>query len=317
MDTHEIQDINELVKFHDGLSHDVFRCFRGQSDASWDLVPSFYRGTQDYSPPPDGLNDGSWMSEVERDVYREFDRIGRRYAPESWEFNDPWHRIILAQHFGVPTRLLDWTKNIFVACYFAVSNHFDRDSAIYCLNVSEFPFPPHLGRRIDNGGYRIAALNSCIKRDKLSFLIEMSKPIVSGNSSATASSPPGAIPSGQSGISDHDGFLVLLEPPVIEDRIRAQKSLFMVYVTYDEYDLVWDHRQYIEAVERYHGKSLLTKLVIPQKTKLQMKGALEKNWIDSDDIFPDLPGLVMRMQKQRQEGFDFYEMERAKWNKST
>lgn len=316
MDTIEIQDITELVAFHDGLSNAAFRCFRGQSDASWDLIPSFYRGAQDFSPPPDDVDDGSWMSKVERDVYREFDRIGRRYAPAKWEFYDPWHRIILAQHFGVPTRLLDWTKNIFVACYFAVSNHLDRDAAIYCLNITDFPFPPPLGRRIDNGGYRIAALNSCTERERLSFLLEMSKTVM-GTNFATPASPPGAIPSDQSGIPDREGFLVLLEPPVIEDRIRAQKSLFMVYVSYNEYDFVWDHKRYIEAVEQHHGKALLTKLVIPQKTKLRMKGALERNWIDVDDIFPDLPGLVMRLQKQRQEGFGFYTMERAAWNKST
>jgi hypothetical protein len=145
----------------------------------------------------------------------------------------------------------------------------------------------------------------------------MSKSTISDDRDAAAQEPDDAIPSDQSGVPDRDGFLVLLEPPQIEDRIRAQKSLFMVYVSYDEYDLVWDHRRYIESVERHHGKSLLTKLVIPQETKHRMKGSLEKNLIDVDDIFPDLPGLVMRMQKQRQEGFDFYSMERAKWNITT
>ena len=48
------------------------------------------------------------------------------------------------------------------------------------------------------------------------------------------------------------------------------------------------------------------------KGKLRLKDALENNWIDVDDIFPDLPGLVMRMQKQRKEDFDFYTMKRAK-----
>jgi len=91
----------------------------------------------------------------------------------------------------------------------------------------------------------------------------------------------------------------------------------MSYVSYNEYDLVWDHKRYIEAVEQNHGKTLLTKLVIPQETKHRLKRALESNWIDVDDIFPDLPGLVMRMQKQRQEGFDYYTTERANWNKST
>ena len=37
------------------------------------------------------------------------------------------------------------------------------------------------------------------------------------------------------------GFLVILEPPVLEDRIKNQGSLFTIYVTMGEYELVWDH----------------------------------------------------------------------------
>jgi hypothetical protein len=47
--------------------------------------------------------------------------------------SDEWMVLWLAQHHGVPTRLLDWTRSPLVATYFAVESTNDRDAAVWVI----------------------------------------------------------------------------------------------------------------------------------------------------------------------------------------
>ncbi|MBP8993599.1 MAG: FRG domain-containing protein [Bacteroidales bacterium] len=97
--------------------------FRGQKDSEWDLLPRIAR--------PDLKFIGQNFLRKEKDLLDEFQRLSRPYINPDL-ISNPWDLLALAQHHGLPTRLLDWTTNPLVALFFAF---IERDDKIKCRMV--------------------------------------------------------------------------------------------------------------------------------------------------------------------------------------
>lgn len=105
--------------------------FRGQADRSWPLRSTLVRRLLNK-----GVSDRRYAYALERNIIREFITKFPVYSTlPSVEFAryDLLRWLTLMQHYGCPTRVLDWTDSPYVAAFFACESLHESDGAIFCI----------------------------------------------------------------------------------------------------------------------------------------------------------------------------------------
>ncbi len=130
--TDTASSVGEIIsKVGKAYAGDPVVLFRGQREADWSLVPKLGR-TKFRSAH------GADVPQIERKLLAEFSRLAVPYVVGKALKNN-WDLLSLAQHHGLPTRLLDWSTNPLAALWFAVedSSASDVDAAVWAYNVKE------------------------------------------------------------------------------------------------------------------------------------------------------------------------------------
>ena len=115
-----LNSVLDLISTVEPLGHDVQIIFRGQNcdDA---LLPKVTRKDPTHNTAD---QERKMLEELKRRSAQDPNLIGR----------DDWDCLVYAQHYGMATRLLDWTTNPLVALWFAVIDQNEKqDGYVYLL----------------------------------------------------------------------------------------------------------------------------------------------------------------------------------------
>ena len=132
----EIKSISDIITtvIGDFVGDDIY-WYRGHGNIDWQLTPGVFRYRE---------------KQIARKLLDEFKRLAEikiRRVPNGNDAELQWMQI--AQHNGLPTQLLDWTKNILVALYFACLSH-ETDGALFLMQADQVNWPRKIFNAEDN-----------------------------------------------------------------------------------------------------------------------------------------------------------------------
>lgn len=273
----KVKSLNEFIEvisyLSDSMSGDLgfwnMPWFRGISHGtSYKLLPSILRKKHQ--------NTEEIYADNEYNILNEFIRKSGLLGKNGLYKDSYEEWLYLMQHYGLPTRLLDWTENSLVALYFAVCNGSDDEvdcPAVWVLN----PY------RLKQCQPRETSINSTLKY----FFTKGDDGRVIDNA-------------------------VSLMPFYIDDRMKMQNSRFTLHgkdnVALED---IYKHQVFKqEELERFRleksrgiklgiSYEMLVKILIHPKSCNEIKKHLRYCGVNEHTIYPDLSGLAKEIK-------DFY-----------
>jgi hypothetical protein len=228
--------------------------YRGVSDKKAGLLTSLDR--------LGGIEPPHTKRHLEEHLLRNFIRYGHPFL--SKERDNLWHVMVAAEHYGLPTRVLDWTHSPLIAAHFAT-----------------FKPEPANDRVLWKLNWKMVHRKFGLR--ELAFLVEDLEPVLKERGF------PGSweflnAPSGKG-----KAFVCLLEPPAFTPRLEAQSGAFTLASSKEKSleELLAD-ADVAEALEQF---------VIPAERVDYIRDQLDICTVDERHLFPGLDGIAAELRR--------------------
>lgn len=239
------QELQEML-FHDTYNAMLDRLrspyiYRGLSDFTYVLQTSLIR------------MGGAYLT-LERHLLRNFKKYAYNAHPQG---TSDWHWLALAQHHGLPTRLLDWTYSPFVALHFSTENirRYHTDGVIWALNYEKIK----------------------------SVLPDRTRNVIDGvgSNSFTSEMLLQAYPTLEALEQEKEEFVIIFESASLDHRIVNQYALFSMMSSASAVLSEW----------LASHPDLYFRIRIPAAMKWEIRDRLDQANINERVLFPGLQGL--------------------------
>jgi hypothetical protein len=255
---HEVR-VTSWTELHERLYEDSWREDLHRHRSHW-----AYRGWPTAGMPLETTLTqlGEGYAELETHILRNF----RKYAGSHAALGDSiWNWLALAQHHGLPTRLLDWTYSPQVALHFATQDlSRSQDDAVICC--IDYVRAHQVLPRVLHDSLRTEAADV--------FTAEM----------IHAVAPT---------LADFEGlsrapFVLFFEPPALDARITNQFALFST--------MSQPAASLVDWLAEHPG--LYRQIVVPRELKWEVRDKLDQANVTERVLFPGLDGLCRWLKRQ-------------------
>jgi hypothetical protein len=212
-------------------------------------------------------------------------RLGHRAKPRS---DLDW--LFLAQHYGLPTRLLDWSLSPLAALYFAVSDEAGlADGCLWALS------PTNLNAKMINTEWRgLISTDESVVREMISQAFGANddwfglsrRPVHSWQTPGDWQSP--RLLEIAQGVPRRSLLppLLALATAETDERMVAQSAAFTLHSSSD-------------GVEGLEGsEAFLRQFIVPMEAKLAIRETLRLLGVRRWTLFPDLENLAAAQKKE-------------------
>jgi FRG domain-containing protein len=255
----KIESLDDLIglvhKIKEGDIHPHVRWWwRGQADKDWKLHPGVYR--------PNFPAKKEWERILLENLLAQDFQVESAGLIEGSHEHDKLY--FLEQHYGLPTRLLDWTTNPLAALFFACSEHEKvdgekADGALFFMDAYQLAVTQNTKDKNYQG---VVTMRHQAFQKALKTICDWAR------------KPPSGFPD----------FIMALRPDYSDLRIVLQRSCFTFHVPGRE------------ELTLAHNKSL-KKYTIPSGAKKTLLHELIVLGVDEFSIYGDLDHLGSRLKR--------------------